>query len=154
MTFPMIKKYNQFINESSQRQDFLDKVEDVFIDVLDDYGLDVQVTEGFFINDQWIVGKMVKDVIDMLKERGMEYNLYKSFQVILASSYTLNKQELEDLQHFTDEKIEKLNIVLRKSVDRFSKMYPEYEAKYIPTVTKKTWTVNFWFVGKEPITIS
>ncbi len=150
----MIKKYNQFINESSQRQDFLDKVEDVFIDVLDDYGLDVQVTEGFFINDQWIVGKMVKDVIDMLKERGMEYNLYKSFQVILASSYTLNKQELEDLQHFTDEKIEKLNIDLRKSVDRFSKMYPEYEAKYIPTVTKKAWTINFWFVGKESITIS
>jgi hypothetical protein len=154
MTFPMIKKYNQFINESFQRQDFLDKVEDVFIDILDDYGLDVQVTEGFFINDQWVVGKMVKDVIDMLKGKGMEYNLHKSFQVILATSYTLNHQELEDLQHFTDEKIEKLNIDLRRSVDRFSKMYPEYEAKYIPTVTKKAWTITFWFVKKDPIVVS
>lgn len=145
----MIKKYNQFINESSQRQDFLDKVEDVFIDVLDDYGLDVQVTEGFFINDQWIVGKMVDDVIDTLKERGMEYNLHKAFQVTLATSYTLNHQGLEDLEHFTGEKIERLNIDLRKSANRFSKMY-QFEAKYIPTVNNKSWTIIFWFVKKEP----
>lgn len=154
MTFPMIKKYNQFINESSQRQEFLDKVEDVFIDFLDDYGLDVQTTEGFFINDIWVVGKMVDDVIDTLKERGMEYKIHISFQVILASSHTLNHQGLEDLEHFSDEKIQKLNEDLRKSADRFIKLYPEYEIHNIPKVGKKSFTIIFWFVEKEPTTVS
>lgn len=153
MTFPMIKKYNQFINESSNRQNFLEKVEDVFIDFLDDYGLDVLVTEGFFINDIWIVGKMVDDVIQALKEKGMEYKIHKSFQVILANSSTLNRQSLENLEHLSDEKIQKLNEDLRKSTDRFVKLNPEYEVHNIPKVGKKAFSIIFWLVEKEPITV-
>ena len=153
MTFPMIKKFKQF-NESINEQNFLEKVEDIFIDFLDDYGLDVTVTKGFFINDQWIVGKMVKDVIDALKGRGMEYKTNVAYQVIFANSSTLKHQSLEDLEHFSDEKIEKLNKDLRKSAERFTTLNPEYEVKYIPNVGKKTWTITFWFIEKESTVIS
>jgi hypothetical protein len=150
----MIKKYYQFINESSSnRQNFLENVEDIFIDFLDDYGLDVDVTEGLFINDSWVAGKMANDVISTLKERGMEYKIQKSFQVILASSHTFH-EGLEDFEHFSDGKIQKLNEDLRKSTDRFIKLNPIYEVKFIPKVGKKTYVIIFWFVEKERTIVS
>lgn len=140
----MIKNFTQF-NESKNIL-IEEKIEDFFIDFIDDYNLDFLIQSGCMINGSWISGKMVKDAIELCKSENIDYTIERGFQITFGKKDTIRQFELEDM---SDIDIEKLNTDLNKCINRMiNSMDNKYEAIHIPKVGIDSWSIIFYIVEK------
>ena len=140
-------KFIKRFNESKSIDQITDMFDDIFIYLLDDYGLNFHLTEGEFINGIWIVRRMSSEAIKVLKKGNSPYVRQMAYQVTIGFENTINGRGLEDFKHFSNEKISNLNDDLRKLSNRFEKLHPEFKIKYLPNVTKDAWTITFYIIG-------
>lgn len=139
----MIKNFLQF-NESVNTP-IEEKIEDYFMDFMDDYRLDFSIQQGVILNDSWIPESMIKDTIKICNDNNIKYIIKKGYQITFGKKDTIRHIELEDM---SDQNIDQLNIDLNNSINRMISSMDGYKPLHIPKIGIKAWSIIFYIIEK------
>lgn len=140
----MIQNFSQF-NESKyiSVESIEEKIEDYFIDFIDEYNLDFLIQKGAMLNDVWIPESMIKDSIKLCNANNVEYVIKNGHQITFGKKDTIRQFGLEDM---SDRNIDQLNIDLNKSTNRMINSISGYKLLHIPKVSEKAWSIIFYII--------
>lgn len=142
----MIKNFIQF-NESKDIsvESIEEKIEDYFIDFIDEYNLDFLIQKGAMLNNVWLPESMIKDSIKLCNANNVEYVIKNGYQITFGKKDTIRQFGLEDM---SDRNIDQLNNDLNKSINRMVSSIDGYEPLYVSRVVEKAWSITFYIVKK------
>ena len=147
----MIKKYNLFLESIEQNINHL--IEDAFVPMCDEHGLDFRTMKGYFVNtmgsnvpNQWITHGLIDDVKFMFREQGEQLIYKKAIQVTFLRSESWSQNYVGEISD--EKKIESLNKDFNDCIKRFNRMnQTNYKLTHLPDEIKQTfWQIVFYLV--------
>jgi len=122
-------------------------IDDCFLNFCDEYNQDTYIDYGYLVNDSWVGKRMIKDVMKLAKEEGVNIDLKKAYRISIYNKQYRENIEGQKLSELSDVWRDEINIDFTNCIDRIQKLSNN---RLVPHLVNRLnplhWGITFFMV--------